>query len=103
MNTVMGVSGTTACMPLSLLNDEATGAVRGRFCIQPRRYASALHFRQAGFYVNPTFPYDGEVMVSHCTAPRRMDGVSLEPARIVTHYESISARRPRWKCAKGSV
>ena len=53
------------------------------------------------FMCNPTFPYNGEVTVSHCTAPRRMNGSSLEPTRIVTHYESDFGASPKVEMRKG--
>ena len=40
------------------------------------------------YFCNPTMPAKGRMMFAHCTAPRRMDGQTLEPAEIVTHYES---------------
>ena len=102
MNTVMQVSGTTACMPLSLLNDEGYLALcESDFVSIPA--GTLLHYVSGRpvFMCNPTFPYNGEVMVSHCTAPRRMDGSSLEPTRILTHYESDFGASPKVEMRKG--
>ena len=52
------------------------------------------------FFCNASFPYNGIVTISHCTAPRRMDGQNAEPARILTHYESDYGAAPRVEMRK---
>jgi len=49
----------------------------------------------------PTFPHEGIITLAHCTAPRKMDGKSLEPARIMTHFESDYGAAPRVQMPAG--
>jgi hypothetical protein len=96
MNTIMPMSRTTACLTLSLLNDEGLLA----FCesdfviVPPGMFLRHLAGRPV-FLHNSTFPHNGIVTCAHCTAPRRMDGARYEPARIVTHYESEYGAAPK--------
>ena len=96
MGAVMNVADTTACLALSLLNDEGYMAFcESDFVIIP---AGILLHYVAGtpvFLHNSTFPHKGMVTCAHCTAPRRMDGKRYEPARIVTHYESDFGAAPK--------
>ena len=96
MHAVMPVSETTACMPLSLLNDEGYLALcEADFQSIPA--GVLLHYVSGKpvFMGNGSFPYAGEVLLSHCTAPSRMDGHHDEPVRIVTHYESDFGAAPK--------
>ena len=43
------------------------------------------------------------VTVAHCTAPRKMDGQSYEPAAIYTHFESDFGAAPKVEMRKGQV
>jgi hypothetical protein len=102
MSTIMPVSGTTACLPLSLLNDEGYMAFcESDFVAIPS--GMLLHYISGKpvFLCNPSFPHNGVLTVSHCTAPRRMDGKRLEPARILTHYESDFGAAPKVEMRKG--
>ena len=96
MGTVIPMSKTTACMPLSWLNDEGLLAFcESDFVIIPA--GIFLHY-VAGtpvFLHNSTFPHGAVVTCAHCTAPRRMDGRRYEPARIMTHYESDYGAAPK--------
>lgn len=38
---------------------------------------------------------DGFATLAHCTAPRRMDGESPEPVRVMTHFESDYRAAPK--------
>jgi hypothetical protein len=102
MSTIMPIAETTACLPLSLLNDEGCLAFcEGDFVAIP---SGILLRHVAGtpvFFCNPSFPHGGIVTVSHCTAPRKMDGKRLEPARILTHYESDYGAAPKVEMTKG--
>jgi len=102
MRTVMPISGTTACMPLSILNDEGYLAhCESDFACIP---AGTLLRRIAGtpfFFCNPSLPHQGIVTVSHCTGPRKMDGKRAEPVRLVTHYESDFGAAPKVEMKKG--
>jgi L-fucose isomerase-like protein len=96
MGTILSVSNTTACMPLSWLNDEGLPAFcEADFVIVP--CGILLHY-VAGtpvFLHNSTFPHKGIATCAHCSAPRRMDGKRYEPAKIMTHYESDAGAAPK--------
>ncbi len=96
MGTIMGMSKTTACLPLSLLNDDGYLAFcESDFVVIPS--GILLHY-VAGkpvFLNDPTYPHGGVVTLAHCTAPRKMDGRKLEKARILTHFESDYGAAPK--------
>jgi hypothetical protein len=104
MGTIMGMSKTTACMPLSLLNDDGYLAFcESDFVVIP---SGVLLHSIAGipvFLNDPTFPHENTVTLAHCTAPRRMDGKSLEPVRILTHFESDYGAAPKVAMKVGQV
>ncbi len=102
MSTIMPISGTTACLPLSLLNDDGYLAFcESDFVAIPAGILLRYISGKPVFLCNPSFPHDGVLTVSHCTAPRRMDGKRLEPARILTHYESDFGAAPKVEMRKG--
>jgi hypothetical protein len=90
------IADTTACLTLSILNDEGyTAMCESDFVLVP----AAMFVRQITskpvFMHNSTFPHKGIVTCAHCTGPRRMDGVRYEPTRIVTHFESDFGAAPK--------
>jgi len=100
INSCMGqaipIADTTACLTLSILNDEGYFAMcESDFVLVP----AAMFVRQIAskpvFMHNSTFPHRGIVTCAHCTGPRRMDGVRYEPVRIMTHYESEFGAAPK--------
>ena len=102
MNTIMPMSETTACLTLSLLNDEGLMAFcESDFVIIPAgillRHLSGLPV----FLHNSTFPHQRLVTCAHCTAPRRMNGREYNPALIVTHYESEYGAAPKVEIPAG--
>lgn len=104
MGTIMGMSQTTACMPLSLLNDGGHLAFcESDFVVIPSgvllHYVSNLPV----FLNDPTFPHDHTVTLAHCTAPRKMDGNRLEPVKILTHFESDYGAAPKVEMKLGQV
>lgn len=102
MGAIMPVSETTACLPLSILNDEGyTAFCQGDFVVIPS--GVLLHYLSGKpvFLNDPTFPHDGVMTLAHCTAPRRMDGERNEPARIMTHFESDYGAAPKVEMRKG--
>jgi hypothetical protein len=104
MGTIMGMSQTTACLPLSLLNDEGYLAFcESDFVVIPSgvllHYISGLPV----FLNDPTYPHDHTVTLAHCTAPRKMDGKRLEPAKILTHFESDYGAAPKVQMKVGQV
>jgi len=102
MGTIMPIAQTTACLPLTLLNDEGFLAFcESDFVVIPS--GMLLHYVSGKpvFLCNPSLPHAGVLTVSHCTAPRRMDGKRLEPVRILTHYESDYGAATKVEMAKG--
>jgi hypothetical protein len=89
MSTIMPMSQTTACLPLMLLNDSGHRAFcESDFVSIPAGILLGCVSGNPVFLCNPSWPHEGQVTVSHCTAPSRMDGTNLLPIRILTHYES---------------
>jgi hypothetical protein len=104
MGTVMGVSETTACLPLSLLNDDGYMAFcESDFVVIPS--GILLHYISGKpvFLNDPTYPHDGVVTCAHCTAPRKLDGAQVDPARILTHFESDYGAAPKVEFRKGQA
>ncbi|MDZ7372315.1 MAG: sugar isomerase, partial [candidate division KSB1 bacterium] len=103
MGAVMPIAETTACLTLSLLNDEGLPA----FCESDFNAVPAgilLHYISGKpvFLNDPTFPHHGMVTCAHCTAPRRMDGVSYAPTKVVTHFESDYGAAPKVELPLGT-
>ncbi len=103
MGTIMPMAETTACLTLSLLNDEGLLAFcESDFVIVPAgillRYVSG----RPVFLHNSTFPHNGMVTCAHCTSPRRMNGTRYEPARVLTHYESEFGAAPKVEIPRGT-
>ncbi len=104
MGTIMGVSDTTACLTLSTLNDDGYLAFcESDFVAIPAGILMANITGQPSFLNDPTYPHHGITTLAHCTAPRRMDGKTREPARIVTHFESDFGAAPKVEMHKGQV
>jgi len=102
MSTIMPIAETTACLPLSLLNDEGYMAFcESDFVVIPSGILLRYISGKPVFLCNPSLPHDGILTVSHCTAPRRMNGKELEPVRILTHYESDFGAAPKVEMRKG--
>jgi len=102
MSTVLPISKTTPCLTLGLLNDEGLIAFcESDFVIIPA--GILLHYISGKpvFMHNSTFPHNGVMTAAHCSAPRRLDGVRYEPAKIMTHYESEYGAAPKVEIPKG--
>ena len=102
MSTIMPLSETTACLPLSLLNDQGYMAFcESDFVVIPS--GILLHYISGKpvFLNDPTYPHEGMVTIAHCTAPRKMNGADFEPARILTHFESDFGAAPKVEMRKG--
>jgi hypothetical protein len=96
MGTIMPMARTTACLPLSLLNDDQYLAFcESDFVVIPS--GILLHYISGKpvFLNDPTYPHESIVTLAHCTAPRKMDGNKAEPARILTHFESDYGAAPK--------
>ena len=102
MGTIMPMAETTACLTLSLLNDEGYLAFcESDFVVIP---SGILMHHITGlpvFLNDPTWPHHGIVTVAHCTAPRKMNGDTLEPVKILTHFESDYGAAPKVEMAHG--
>ncbi len=104
MSTIMPLSETTACLPLSTLNDDGYMAFcESDFVIIPagmmlRNISGRPHFMN-----DPTYPHDGLITLAHCTGPRKMDGKNAEPVRILTHFESDYGAAPKVEMRKGQT
>ncbi|MCS7237737.1 MAG: hypothetical protein NZ899_05635 [Thermoguttaceae bacterium] len=102
MTTIMPVSGTTACLPLTLLNDAGLLAFcESDFVAIPAGVLMRYIADKPAFFCNPSWPHRGVVTVSHCTAPRRMNGRDLDPVRLLTHYESDFGAATKVEMQKG--
>jgi len=104
MGTIMGMSETTACLPLSLLNDTGYLAFcESDFVVIPS--GILLHYicGTPVFLNDPTFPHDKVVTLAHCTAPRKMDGKRTERTKILTHFESDYGAAPKVEMRIGQV
>jgi hypothetical protein len=104
MGTIMGVTETTACLPLSLLNSEGYQAFcESDFVVIPA--GTLLHYiASRPFFMNdPTQPHDGLITLAHCTGARKLDGKETDPARILTHFESDYGASPKVEFRKGQV
>ena len=104
MGTIMPMSETTACLPLSLLNDEGYLAFcESDFVVIPS--GVLLHYLSGKpvFLNDPTYPHGSLVTLAHCSAPRKMDGNRLEPAKILTHFESDYGAAPKVEMRLGQA
>lgn len=104
MGTIMPMSETTACMPLSFLNDDGYLAFcESDFVVIPSgillHYISGLPV----FLNDPTTPHGNVVTLAHCTAPRKMDGKRAERTKILTHFESDYGAAPKVEMKLGQV
>lgn len=104
MGAIMGISETTACLPLSMLNDDGFLAFcESDFVVIPSgillHYISSLPV----FLNDPTTPHDNLVTLAHCTAPRKMDGRRAERTKILTHFESDYGAAPKVEMKIGQV
>jgi hypothetical protein len=104
MGTIMPIAETTACLTLSLLNDAGYLAFcESDFVVVPSGVLLANISGKPVFLNDPTYPHDGLITLAHCTAPRRMEGKKLDPARIMTHFESDYGAAPKVEMPKGQM
>jgi hypothetical protein len=105
MGAPMPIAHTTACMCLSLLNDAGYLAFcESDFVVIPSGILLGNISGKPVFLNDPTYPrHDGIITLAHCTAPRKMDGKTVEPARILTHFESDYGAAPKVEMRRGQV
>jgi hypothetical protein len=102
MGTIMPLAETTACLPLSTLNDAGYQAFcESDFVVIPSGILLGNISGRPPFLQDPTYPHNGMITLAHCTGPRKMDGKTLEPARILTHFESDYGAAPKVEMHKG--
>ena len=102
MATVMPMSETTACLPLMILNDEGYLAFcESDFVVIPSGILMHHLMGTPVFLNDPTWPHHGVVTLAHCTAPRKMNGGTLDPVQIHTHFESDYGAAPKVEMSKG--
>ena len=96
MSTVMPIAETSACLALSMMQDEGLIAFcESDFGSHPAGVLLRYISGNPVFMHNPTFPHNGIVTCAHCTCPRRMNGATYEPVQIKTHYESDYGASPK--------
>jgi hypothetical protein len=104
MGTIMPIAETSACLTLSLLNDAGYQAFcESDFVVVPSGILLGHISGKPVFLNDPTYPHDGMITLAHCTAPRRMNGKKLEPARLVTHFESDYGASPKVEMLLGQT
>jgi L-fucose isomerase-like protein len=104
MGTIMGISETSACLPLSILNDEGYMAFcESDFVVIPSGILLHGISQKPVFLNDPTHPHHNVVTLAHCTAPRKMDGKNPEPVRVLTHFESDYGAAPKVEMRKGET
>ncbi len=104
MGTIMPLSETTACLTLSLLNDAGYLAFcESDFVVVPAGILMANISGKPSFLNDPTYPHDNLITLAHCTAPRKMDGKTSEPARLLTHFESDYGAAPKVEMKIGQI
>jgi len=102
MGTILPIAQTTACLTLSLINDEGQLAFcESDFVVIPSGILLHHISGKPVFLNDPTYPHDGVVTLAHCTAPRKMDGKTYEDAKIMTHFESDYGATPKVEFRKG--
>lgn len=104
MGAIMGISKTTACLPLSLMNDDGYLAFcESDFVVIPS--GVLLHYISGKpvFLNDPTYPHGDVVTLAHCTAPRKMDGKRAERTKVLTHFESDYGAAPKVEMKIGQV
>lgn len=96
MSTIIPKAKTTACLTLSTLNDDGyLTFCESDFAVIPSGMLLAYITGRPVFLNDPTYPHAGIVTLAHCTAPRKMDGATLDPVNIVTHFESDYGAAPK--------
>jgi len=104
MGTIMPLAETSACLTLSLLNDTGYLAYcESDFVVVPAGILLANISGKPSFLNDPTYPHNKTITLAHCTAPRRMDGKTLAPAKILTHFESDYGAAPKVEMLVGQT
>ena len=103
MGTIMPASETTACLALSTLQDDGYLAFcESDFVSNPTGVLLGNITGKPIFMCNPNFPHDNIMTFAHCSAPRKMDGKTYDPVRILTHFESDYGAAPHIEIPLGT-
>ncbi len=104
MGTIMEVARTAACLTLSTLNDDGYLAFcESDFVVIPSGVLLANICGKPVFLNDPTYPYEQIITLAHCTGPRKMDGKTYAPTRVVTHFESDYGASPKVEYPLGTI
>jgi len=104
MGTIMPLAQTSACLALSTLNDDGWLAFcESDFVVIPACMLLAQTAGKPMFFNDPTYPHDGLITLAHCTGPRKLDGRTAEPVRLLTHFESDYGAAPKVEMQIGQV
>ncbi len=104
MGGLIRVLDTPPCLVLSMLNDEGYTA----FCHTDFTHTPAgilLHHisGKPSFVSNSHFPHHGQITLAHCAAPRKMNGKTYEPTKIMTHFESDYGAATKVQYTQGQI
>jgi len=104
MGPIMTTANTTACMTLTFLNDDGYLAFcESDFVVIPSGVLLGNITGKPVFFNNPCYPHKGIITLAHCTAPRKMDGKTYDPVRILTHFESDYGSAPKVEVPLGTL
>ena len=96
MGPIMSKANTSACMTLSILNDDGFLAFcESDFVVIPSGVLLGNITGKPVFLNDPCYPHNSIITVAHCTAPRKMNGKTYDPVRIMTHFESDYGAAPK--------
>ena len=103
MGAIMPAAETTACLALSTLQDDRYLAFcESDFVVIPSGVLLANITGKPVFFTNPSYPHRGLMTTAHCSAPRKMDGKTYFPTRIMTHMESDYGAAPYVEYPRGT-
>ena len=104
MGPIMSKANTSACMTLSILNDDGYMAFcESDFVVIPSGVLLGNITGKPVFLNDPCYPHNSIITLAHCTAPRKMDGKNYDPVRILTHFESDYGAAPKIEFPLGTL
>ena len=104
MGPIMSKANTSACMTLSILNDDGFYAFcESDFVVIPSGVLLGNITGKPVFLNDPCYPHNSIITLAHCTAPRKMNGKDYDPVRILTHFESDYGAAPKIEFPLGTL
>lgn len=99
------IVGIMPCLTLGMINDTGRMAYcESDFDVIPSGILMHYISGKPTYLCNPAYPHSKDgMMFAHCSAARRMDGKTLEPVDIVTHYESDLGAATHVQYRKGQL